>query len=236
MKTTLDESRSPLSRASALARMALAKGRGKTLRTLADALPQHVVFQHGARSSKKIALTFDDGPGPLTRSYLDVLEAAGARGTFFVIGNKCEAEPALLAEIEERGHEVAGHGWSHTPFPELASSALATELKKTTTALGVLRRTSRIVRPPYGRMTPRTLLASYRAGYASAMWSVDPLDWQKESAGAVAAAVFAETLRGGDIVLLHDDRKPTLEAIPEIVRNARLMGFEPATVSEVLSG
>jgi peptidoglycan/xylan/chitin deacetylase (PgdA/CDA1 family) len=209
----------------------LIKVRGRALRVAADVLPPSVLFQHGARTSKKIALTFDDGPGPLTLEYLDALERSNAKATFFVIGKNCAPHREALAAIASQGHDVAGHGWSHTPFTKLRHGALEEELQKTTAELPVR---SRIVRPPYGKMTPRSLITSFRAGYSSAMWSVDPLDWQASTANDVVRAVDPKMLRGGDIVLLHEERPATLEALPEVIARIKDAGFELVTVSELV--
>lgn len=209
--------------------------RGRALRALADTLPRAMIFQHGRRDSRRIALTFDDGPGPLTQEYLDVLDREKARASFYVIGKNCERHEAALAETARRGHDVSGHGWSHTPFPDLSPQALEDELERTAAVLPVSPG-ARMVRPPYGKMTPRSLFGSFRAGYASAMWSFDPLDWQATSADAVVRAVSPSKLRGGDIVLLHEERRTTLDALPEVIRRIHDAGFEIVPVSELLGG
>lgn len=224
----------PMGRAKSLAKDVLTKARGRALRLMADTLPATVVFQHGPRTSRKIALTFDDGPGPMTPEYLDVLDKAGAKATFFVIGNRCEAFRDALAETARRGHDVAGHGWSHTPFTQLPSRTLASELEQTTKVLPSMGARARMVRPPYGRMTPRSLFGAYRQGYASAMWSFDPLDWQMTTGDEVVRAVDPARLRGGDIVLLHEERRPTLDALPEVIGRLRAAGFELVTLSELV--
>ncbi len=55
----------------------------------------------------------------LTRHVLDFLDARGARGTFFVVGETAEAHPELVVEIAARGHEIGLHGWRHEPLTEL---------------------------------------------------------------------------------------------------------------------
>ena len=225
---------SRFARASALANDVMMKARGRALRVMADTLPSSVVFQHGPRTSRKVALTFDDGPGPMTREYLDVLDKARAPAAFFVIGNQCAAHSDALAETARRGHDVAGHGWSHTPFTKLPTRELESELAKTSAVLPSLGGRARMVRPPYGRMTPRSLLSSFRAGFSSAMWSFDPLDWQAQTADDVVRAVDPAKLQGGDIILLHEERRTTLDALPEIIRRVRAAGFELATVSELV--
>jgi len=50
---------------------------------------------------------------PATRRLLDLLERAGARGTFFVLDEVLRQDAALVREIARRGHEVASHGQGH---------------------------------------------------------------------------------------------------------------------------
>lgn len=44
---------------------------------------------------------------------LDLLDAAGVRATFFVLGWQAERSPHLVPMLVRRGHEIASHGWSH---------------------------------------------------------------------------------------------------------------------------
>lgn len=48
-----------------------------------------------------------------THRLLDLFDARGVRATFFVLGWVAERYPALIAEIAQRGHEVACHGLTH---------------------------------------------------------------------------------------------------------------------------
>lgn len=44
---------------------------------------------------------------------LDLLDAHGVRSTFAVPGHTAYAFPRLVAQIRDRGHELAHHGWVH---------------------------------------------------------------------------------------------------------------------------
>ena len=48
-----------------------------------------------------------------TRDVLDLLDATGVSGTFFVLGWVARRSPHLVRAIQKSGHEVASHGMSH---------------------------------------------------------------------------------------------------------------------------
>ena len=52
---------------------------------------------------------------------LDLLDERGARGTFFTLGVVARHQPRLVRAIAERGHEIASHGWDHTPVFRLGA-------------------------------------------------------------------------------------------------------------------
>lgn len=61
-----------------------------------------------------VALTFDDGPDPVsTPRFLDALDELSVRATFFVLGARVDGHPRVVREAVRRGHEVAVHGWTH---------------------------------------------------------------------------------------------------------------------------
>ena len=104
----------------------------------------------GPRKPGKIALTFDDGPTPLTLDYLDVLERLGVRATFFLVGGLCAQHPELVQAIADRGHEVAGHGYTHRRFTALKDTELRDELWRTRALLPPNASGRTFVRPPHG--------------------------------------------------------------------------------------
>ena len=71
-------------------------------------------YTHARRDEPKVALTFDDGPNPpRTDEIMDVLEAKGARGTFFVLGKWVERWPQAFERIVRRGHCIGNHSHVH---------------------------------------------------------------------------------------------------------------------------
>jgi peptidoglycan/xylan/chitin deacetylase (PgdA/CDA1 family) len=203
-------------------------------RALGRLAPEALVF-HGARSGPpRIALTFDDGPEALTPRYLDVLDRFGVSATFFVVGSLVERRSEMLRAMIERGHEVAGHGYTHDPFPALAAPVLASELLLTQDLLPPSLLAKPIVRPPRGNLSVRSVLHTMLIGFTSVVWSVDSDDCRTKDARVVESRLAPERLRAGDIVLLHEGQPWTLEALPAVLGRLADAGFELVTVSRLL--
>jgi peptidoglycan/xylan/chitin deacetylase (PgdA/CDA1 family) len=189
-----------------------------------------------------VALTFDDGPDPVsTPRFLDALEAAGVRATFFVLGQRVRRHPRLTRQIAERGHELAVHGWTHdrpwlpAPRRDIRDLGRAAE-----TIYDVTGEIPMWYRPPYGILTGGRLAAAARSGLRPVLWSAWGRDW---TAGATAASVLGTVrrdLRGGGTVLLHDTDhtaapgcwRSALGALPGLVAGCREAGWATGPLAE----
>src|SRR5262245_32005053 len=164
------------------------------------------VLWRGPEGSRGVALTFDDGPHPaFTRAVLEALDRAGAKATFFVLGEKGAREPDLLKEIVARGHLVGVHGDRHDRALSLRSlervrEDLARAVDVVTRATG---ERPRFYRPPVGQTNPRIAQAARELGLTIVGWSLRGLDGVRADPERVAARVVPR-LRDGAIVLLHD--------------------------------
>ncbi len=209
-------------------------GRGVAKAITRAVLPSSIVVWRGSCADARVALTFDDGPTDLTEAYLAVLERVGARATFFVLGEQCVRRPSVVAEIARRGHELANHGYSHVTFPRLQRMGLLEdELARTAVLLPRTRR-RRMVRPPHGSVSLRSLAACTRAGFTTVLWSRDSGDSRTESADQVVSGVLDARVPGGSIVLLHEGQAWTLDALTEIVHRLKEAGHAMVTVGELL--
>jgi peptidoglycan/xylan/chitin deacetylase (PgdA/CDA1 family) len=153
-----------------------------------------------------VALTFDDGPHPEgTPAVLEVLAAAGARATFFVIGEQVERRPELVARILAEGHAVALHGYRHRLQLRLSPAAVRADIRW---GRAVLEEATGITptwhRPPYGIYSPAGLRAVREAGLSPLLWSRWGKDWRKFTTPARIARRATHGVIGGDVILLHD--------------------------------
>lgn len=188
-------------------------------------------------SRKVVALTFDDGPHPkLTPQLLDVLQREGVHATFFVLGSLAAAHPAILQRMAAEGHEVANHSWDHPRLPRLSGEKLAQQIRKTTDIIE--QNTGQkvtLMRPTYGLYNDRVehaLINDY--GLDIILWSVDPNDWKKPGASIVARRLVSGA-HPGAILLAHDIHPGTIAAMPQAIAQLKALGYEFATVSELLA-
>jgi peptidoglycan/xylan/chitin deacetylase (PgdA/CDA1 family) len=153
-------------------------------------------------------LTFDDGPDPdTTPRVLDLLDEAGAKAIFFVVGERAKNNSALVRRIKESGHEIGNHSYSHKRFGSfrdvLADIQQCQAIVTETTGIA-----PRWFRPPYGRVTFANWLATRWPGMRMLLWSLDTGDWRckTETEADVCATELEKEIRPRDVVLLHDDR------------------------------
>ena len=171
-----------------------------------------------AAARGEVALTFDDGPDPeITPRVLDLLDAAGAKGSFFVVGERADRHSRLVIEMAQRGHAVENHTVRHSPhFPWYGVRRLARELAHANALVESLTgRRPRFFRPPAGLRSPLldpvlatldlSLVSWTRRGF-DAVWKDPDQVWRR----------LAPAVRPGAILLLHDGpgQRAVLDVLP----------------------
>jgi peptidoglycan/xylan/chitin deacetylase (PgdA/CDA1 family) len=183
---------------------------------------------------KCIALTFDDGPeNDTTPKILDELKAQAAPATFFVLGSKVHDHAKLVRRIHTEGHELGNHSWAHQPFTKLKPEQMVAELNQTNQAVsdtGVP--APKLFRPPYGSINRKV---TDTLNVPIILWNTDPQDWSPSMGAKQEVSAVVNSVHAGSIVVLHDTKKGTAEALPEMIRQLRSAGFKLVTVSQLLS-
>lgn len=212
--------------------------RNRTARVLQTVLPPSVVVGRVPlpAGDRRVALSFDDGPEPMTPPYLDALDQLGIPATFFVLGRLCQQFPQHLRDMVRRGHEVASHGFSHRRFTLMTHGELVRELTRVDRLLPPTTRARPLVRPPGGDVTTRSLSLCALHGYTTALWSVNSEDFRAKDPEHIARCAIPDDIRPGDVVLLHEGQEWTLAALPLIQRRAHERGFALCTISDLLAG
>ena len=190
------------------------------------------------RVGEGASITFDDGPDPdATPAVLDALDAAGAKATFFMVGEQVDAHPELAREVAERGHDVQLHCFRHVAHAEVTDPAADLERAFTAIERATGARPS-MQRPPYGRFSDASYAACRAAGLEPVYWSAWGEDWETLAPDRIVDFVTRD-LQPGVVILLHDSpryghrpsARPTADAIPRIAVAAAQRGLALGPIS-----
>jgi peptidoglycan/xylan/chitin deacetylase (PgdA/CDA1 family) len=180
-------------------------------------------------------LTFDDGPSPtFTPQIVQLLDRYDAQATFFVIGVHVRRAPAALRPVAEAGHTIANHTLSHQSLAGRSQEAFAQELQATEeivrSAVGDLLPAGlafSYLRPPGGGVDANTGPYAAALGYEVVGWDLDPKDWRRPGATAIASLVIQRAFPGA-IVVLHDGggaSQQTVVAVETILEELSQQGY-----------
>jgi peptidoglycan-N-acetylglucosamine deacetylase len=196
-----------------------------------------------APGSRKLALTYDDGPNdPDTLKLMAVLARHDVRATFFVLGRFVQQKPEIVRALASAGHAIGNHSWDHPRLIFASNAELRRQVAQTQSAIfdacGV---TPTLFRPPYGGRRPGTLSAVHTLGLKPVMWNVTCYDWKSTSADKIFAHAQRQ-IHGGDVILMHDgdqramgaDRSHTVAATDRLVARYKAEGYEFVTIPEMM--
>ena len=189
-----------------------------------------------------VALTFDDGPTPgVTDKILEILKKEKIKATFFVIGRKVEENPGLLYQIAQDGHAIGNHTYSHPRTGWINEKKLLIEIQRTSKLISSIAGVPVFLfRPPYGKIDPHKRKILEKQGYRVILWSNSADDCYRKGRGIRSPNSMTwrvvSRVRGGDIVLLHNNSKQIVEALPEMIKTLKSKGYVFVKVSELKQG
>lgn len=180
----------------------------------------------------KIALTFDDGPHPYyTEQLLDGLKERGVHATFFVTGEHAEMHPEVIKRMQEEGHLIGNHTFSHIQLRSDNREEFKNQLIKTNEIIkNITGEEVQYVRPPYGTWDKKF---ETELNMFPVLWTIDPLDWCSSNVEGIRNRVVSKAKENG-IILMHDYFPSTVTAALEVVDELQAQGYEFVTVEEIL--
>jgi peptidoglycan/xylan/chitin deacetylase (PgdA/CDA1 family) len=189
-----------------------------------------------------VAVTFDDGPHPEgTPKVLETLAQAGAKATFFLVGEQVRAHPEVARAVADAGHEIALHGDRHTLLLRRRARELADDLDRAAATIAdVTGHVPVLYRPPYGVFSRRGLALVRAREWRPLLWSTWGRDWERRATAGSIARRATRGLRAGDVVLLHDSDAyssdgswaKTAAALPSVLDAVAALGVPAVSVSQ----
>jgi peptidoglycan/xylan/chitin deacetylase (PgdA/CDA1 family) len=191
--------------------------------------------QYDFLRDKEVVLTFDDGPWPgNTPAVLKALADECLKATFFEIGEHATWHPEITKQVVAAGMTLGTHTWSHK---DLARNPYAKDIEQAKTEIEMgFSAVNRAAGPgkvaPFFRFPalqhPPQLL-SYLAERNIGVFStdIDSRDFKLHKPEDVIKSVMNQLEKHGKgIILMHDFKQHTAEAMPELIRQLKAGGYK----------
>ncbi len=199
------------------------------------------VVSRGKSGGRAVALTFDDGPDPLSTPLLiHLLAEHKIVAAFFINGAKAESHPDLVRMILANGHEVGNHSHNHDNFLMLKGEpAIRREIQMTQEVMETFGVRPLAFRPPVGIIAPGLAAPLADYGMFCVNFSFRVGDMGNRRIGDLAGKIIKRT-RPDDIILLHDIAPPNaslqdwLKEIGRIIAGLREKKFAILPLSELI--
>lgn len=198
--------------------------------------PKKVPIYSVETDEKAVALTFDAAWGAdKTLGLLETLENKDARATFFLVSFWADKYGDVLKKLAASDRiEIGTHSATHPYMSKLSRDRIALELSTSRELIeSITGRKVDLFRPPYGDYSDSVLNICKEQGLYAIQWDVDSLDWKGLSKEQITSRVVGGA-KNGSIILMHNDGKHTLEALPAIIDGLRAKGFTFKTVGELI--
>lgn len=176
------------------------------------------MYHLGKRPSKTVALSFDDGATELTPRFLDILKKYDAKAIFFCIGKQIKKHPEIIKRINEEGHIIGNHTFTHSSKNCFASTkTIVEEIKNTDAELAKLGISTSLFRPPFGITNPSIAKAIKLTGKKTIGWDIRSLDTVIKNEDRLFKRIISK-LSHGNIILMHDTSERSLNVLERLLR------------------
>ncbi|UUZ95683.1 polysaccharide deacetylase family protein [Paenibacillus sp. P25] len=199
-----------------------------------DQLGSHPVYK-GNPNKPMVALMINVAWGDeYIPGMLDVLRKEQVQATFFFDGSWLKKNIATARKIQEEGHELSNHAYSHKNMSQLSRSQAVQEITKTQTLLekelGVK---NTLFAPPSGDFNQATVDIARELKLRTVLWTLDTVDWRNPDPSSVVRKI-ATRVEPGTLILMHPTSSSS-KALSGMIRSIKSKGLKLGTVSEVLS-
>lgn len=195
-----------------------------------ELLKRYNSYYIGDKELKKIYLTFDEGyENGYTGNILDTLKKENVKAVFFITGPYLKDHSELVERMVKEGHSVGNHTVNHPSLPTIGDQKIKDEVKKLDYNFYEKFREHMIFfRAPKGEYSERTLKITNDMGYINLFWSLAYDDWYRDKVRGkeYAHEIITNNLHNGAIILMHAVSKDNADALPDIIKSARNMGYE----------
>lgn len=165
---------------------------------------------------------------------LEIFKEKNINITFFVTGKWAAKNPELLIKIYEQGHEIGNHGYRHIDYDKLSYEENKEEIIKAhNTIKEIIKSKPKYFAPPSGAYNDNTIKAAKDLNYDIIMWSIDTIDWHKDSNKQKIIERVTNKIHNSAIILIHPTEE-TIKALPDIINFLYSKGYRIGKVRDVI--
>lgn len=182
------------------------------------------------KESKLVAFTFDDGPNYNTSKIIDVLNKYNVTATFFVMGKNIKGNEKVIEKMYNSNMEIGNHTFNHLLLTRYSKEKIEEEITKTNDLVFEITGSyPTLLRTSYGSFNRKIRQV---ANMPIIIWDIDTLDWKYKNSNRIADKILNK-VKDGDIVLMHDIYKSTLNSLEIVIPELLDRGYQIVSVSEL---
>lgn len=179
---------------------------------------------------KYVALTFDDGPGKYTKEIVDLLVKNNVKASFFMVGQNIKNYKSSVKYAYDNEMEICNHSQNHKNLKNLSKEDIEYEINSVDDMLEeITGERARYYRSPGGNQNENVLNTISKP---CILWNVDTRDWESRDTQKIISKTLKE-VDDGDIILMHEIYKTTLDAVEPIIIKLKEKGYNFVTVTEL---
>ena len=179
---------------------------------------------------KYVALTFDDGPGKYTKELVDLLSKNNVKASFFMVGQNIKNYKSYVKYAYDNGMEICNHSQNHKNLKNLSKDEILDEINSVDDMLEkITGQKPKYYRSPGGNQNDTVLSTIPKP---CILWNVDTRDWESRDTQKIIDKTLKE-VDDGDIILMHEIYKTTLDAVEPIIVKLKEKGYNFVTVTEL---
>lgn len=189
-------------------------------------------WDFSSKNSKKIYLTFDDGPIPdVTEFVLKELSKYNAKATFFCIGDNIKKHPAIFNKILSYEHAIGNHTMNHLKAWKNDSKTYIDNVLACSNEIEHFvdpKKKEKLFRPPYGQISYPKFKTLQNQGYKIIMWNILSKDWDQKTSPEQCFQNVIQNAQQGSIIVFHDSIKAAINlkyALPKVLEYYTEKGY-----------
>ncbi len=193
------------------------------------------IFYKGNINKKTIAFTCNvDWGNKYIPPMIEIFRKNNIKITFFTTGTWANNNSQLLKQIYDAGHEIGNHGYYHKNYGNLNYISNKNQIQMAHEIIkNIIGESPKYFAPPAGSFNKYTIRAAKDLNYKVIMWSIDTIDWRKDTTEEKIYNRVINNLNNSAIVLMHP-KKNTINVLPKMIKSIKKKNYKIGKVSDII--